>query len=218
MKARHLVLPLLFPATFFVASCQNQPSSGQPEQSNKQADTQPAENTPTGQPLVFTDAGQLPAGVSFEGKFLQGARWESQGVTYYGLVSKYEQGEFFSPGWVSRLHIYLYEILNGQVASRKAFEAEAPNIYSEASLNEDRTKVVNLPSIGSAFSIVYSICPDGEDPCTVYSTVIGDKGKYDFQVMDNVDKNIYFYSRDEIMEGIPEDVQVHMLEQLFPEK
>lgn len=218
MKARHFLLCFFFPATFFLAFCQNSPSSGQQEQSNEQADTQPTEKTPTGQPLVFTDASQLPTGVSFEGKFLQAARWESQGVTYYGLVSKYEQGEFFSPGWVSRLHIYLYEILNGQVSSRKAFEAEAPNIYSEASLNEDRTKVANLPSIGPAFSIVYSICPDGEDPCTVYSTVIGDKGKYDFQVMDNVDEAIYFDSRDEIMEGIPEDVQVHMLDQLFPEK
>ncbi|MCB9273164.1 MAG: hypothetical protein H6564_03940 [Lewinellaceae bacterium] len=166
--------------------------------------------------VVFTDASLLPPGVVFDGQFLQGVHWEEQGSSYYGLVSKYQQGEFFKPGWVSRLHLYLFELNNGQVISHKAFVAEAPNIYSEAGLNAERTKVVNLPSLGQAIALTYSICPDGEDPCTFYATVFNDKGKYDFQAMENVDKAVYFEARADIMQGIPDDVQLQLLAQLFP--
>ena len=57
--------------------------------------------------------------------------------------------------------------------------------------------------------------PDGEDPCSIYSNVIGAGGKYDFQVMENVEKAVYLEARGAMMAGIPEDVQQHMIEQLF---
>lgn len=211
-KLRYLAAACFF--TLFLLSCSNQPS-GQDKQPEEQGGMAGGAQPEAG--AIFTGPGLIPAGAVFEGQFLQGVRWESQGAGFYGLVSKYEQGEFFTQGWASRLHLYLYELRNGQISGRKAFVAEAPNIYSQTSLFPERTRLVNLPSLGQALSVAYSICPDGEDPCTLYASVFNEKAKYDFQVMENVDKAIYFESRTEIMAGIPEDVQVHLLEQLFPD-
>ncbi len=169
---------------------------------------------PTTQGLI-THAGQLPEAADYEGQFLQAAQWAGQSSTWYAVVSKYEQGEFFTPNWASRLNIYLFEIGGGQVATRRAFQAEAPNNYSMVELKGDRSQLITLPSTGTAYSIVYSICPDGEDPCSIYSSVIGAGGKYDFQVMENVEQAVYLEAQDAMMADIPEDVREHMMEQLF---
>ncbi|MCO6492712.1 MAG: hypothetical protein J5I98_30115 [Phaeodactylibacter sp.] len=194
----------------FVACQGNKPAgtdAGTQQQDN-------AEAAPGGQQLI-ADPGLLPGIINYEGEFRQAARWPGEGTTFYAVVSKYEQGEFFTPTWVSRLNIYLFELAGQQLVSRRAFRAEAPNIYSKASLKAEKSKVVGLPSTGPAFSIVYAICPDGEDPCSIYSNVIGAGGKYDFQVMENVEKAVYLEARGAMMAGIPEDVQQHMIEQLF---
>ncbi len=166
--------------------------------------------------LLFEDAGQLPTGLSFEGTFLQGARWQSPDATYWAAVSKYEEGTFFSPGWVSRLNIYLYEMRGEQLAGRTSFQVEAPNIYSVASLEEGKSQLASFSSIGKAFSIVYSICPDGEDPCSIYASVLNRAGKYDFQVQADVDPEVYLENRAVMMQGVPDEVQEHFVKQLFP--
>ena len=171
-----------------------------------------------GAPELITDAGQLPGILDYEGQFLQAARWPGEGSTYYAIVSKYEQGEFFSPSRVSRLNIYLFEIDEGQVAGRRAFQAEAPNNFSKVELLGDRSQAIRLPSVGIAFSIVYSVCPENAGPCSLFSSVIGAEGKYDFQVQEDVEPSVYLEARQSMMAGIPEDVQQHMLEQLFEYK
>lgn len=191
-------------------SCQG--NIGQQHETGGQQETEPL--PPPTQGLI-THAGQLPEVIDYEGQFLQAAQWAGQGSTWYSVVSKYEQGEFFTPNWASRLNMYLFEIGNGQALTRRAFQAEAPNTYSMVELKGDRSQLATLPSTGTAYSIVYSICPDGEDPCSIYSSVIGAGGKYDFQVMENVKKEVYLEARDAMMAGIPEDVWEHMMEQLW---
>ena len=82
-------------------------------------------------------------------------------------------------------------------------------------MTTDRSRIVSLPSMGTAFSIVYSICPDGNDPCGFFSNVIGVDSKYDLQVVENVGKEVYVEAQDAMMSGVPQDVREHMLEQLF---
>ena len=158
---------------------------------------------------------QLPDILDYEGEFQQAAQWPGQGSTHYAIISKYQQGEFFSPSWASRLNIYLFELSQGQVISRRAFQAEASNNYSETSLKPGKSKLVNLPSMGQAFSFVYSICPDGEDPCSLFSSVVGQEGKYDFQVIEQVDEEVYRQAEESMMANIPKDIRQHMFEQIF---
>lgn len=211
MKKIPVVYTIFLFLSVAVVSCQANATEGKDAGKQEQNGENP---TPGGQELI-ADPGQLPGIIDYEGEFRQAARWPGEGTTFYAVVSKYEQGEFFTPTWVSRLNIYLFELAGQQLVSRRAFRAEVPNIYSEASLKAEKSKIVGLPSTGPAFSIVYTICPDGEDPCSIYSNVIGAGGKYDFQVMENVEKAVYLEARGAMMAGIPEDVQQHMIEQLF---
>lgn len=191
-------------------SCQS--NGSRQDTTGEQPPLQPAPPTSEG---VINYAGQLPDVIDYEGQFLQAAQWPGQGSSFYILVSKFEQGEFFSPSWISRLNIYLFEIGGGQIVTRRAFKAEAPNTYSTVELKGGQSQLINLPSLGTAFSIVYSICPDGEDPCSIFSSVIGADGKYDFQVLEDVEKAVYLEAQETMMAGIPNDVRQHMLEQLF---
>lgn len=202
------LVALLLSATLF--SCQG--NHRQPG-----GDNEPPQNeTPSADARsLITDAGQLPDIVDYEGDFQQAAQWPGQGSNYYAIVSKLEQGDFFSPSWSSQLNFYLFEVGGGQIISRRAFKAESPNIYSTVNLKGGQSQLANLPSMGTAFSVVYSICPDGEDPCSVFSSVIGTDGKYDFQVLEDVDQAVYLEAQEAMMAGIPKDVQKHMLEQLF---
>lgn len=211
MKKKYAFHLIALSLSLVFVSCQGNTPAGTDAAAQEQNNAQAA---PVRQGLI-ADPGQLPGIIQYEGEFRQAARWPGEGTTFYAVVSKYEQGEFFTPTWVSRLNIYLFELAGQQLVSRRAFRAEAPNIYSEASLKAEKSKVVGLPSTGPAFSIVYAICPDGEDPCSIYSNVIGAGGKYDFQVMENVEKAVYQEARDAMMAGIPEDVQQHMIKQLF---
>jgi hypothetical protein len=193
---------------FTLGGCRDKPTGP--------AITQNGQAAAAAEDLLFEDASQLPAGLSFEGAFLQGARWQSPDATYWAAVSKHEEGAFFSPGWVSRLNIYLYEMRGEQLAGRTSFQVVAPNIYSVASLEGGKSQLANFSSIGKAFSIVYSICPDGEDPCSIYATVFNRSGKYDFQVQSGIDPAVYIDNRAVMMQGVPEEVQAHFLKQLFP--
>lgn len=210
---------LVFFISSLALSCKSDAGKQEGETRGQEPPATAADAAPQAAPGLISNAGQLPGLIDYEGEFQQGATWPGPGQksVCYAVVSKYEQGEFFSPGWVSRLNIYFFELTSGQITSRRSFQAEAPNIYSEASLLKERSQVIGLSSMGTAYSIVYSICPDGEDPCTFYCSVIGEGAKYDFQVKEDVDKSVYFEEQAAIMEGIPDDVQQHILKQLFPE-
>ena len=206
-NAFYLVSLLLSAILFSCQGTNRQPGGDNEPQQN--------ETPPADAQGLITDAGQLPDIIDYEGNFQQAARWPGQGSNYYAIVSKLEQGDFFSPSWSSRLNFYLFEVNGGQIISRRAFQAESPNIYSTVDIKGGQSQLVSLPSMGTAFSVVYSICPDGEDPCSIFSSVIGTDGKYDFQILENVGRAVYLEAQDAMMAGIPEDVRQHMLKQLF---
>jgi len=212
MKIRNVcyLLALFLPAALF--SCRGdggrQNNTGAPQQNAP---------LPLNKQGLITHAGLLPEIIDYEGQFRQAAQWPGQGSTWYAIASYYEQGESFTPSRVSRLNIYLFEIGAGQVLSRRAFRAEAPNDHSSIDLKPGHSQVVSLPSTGTAFSIAYTTCPEGGGACSFHSSVIGEQAKYDFQVLEGVGKSVYFDERAKMMEGIPEDVQEHILEQLFKE-
>jgi hypothetical protein len=104
----------------------------------------------------------------------------------------------------------------GQLAGMTSVEAAAPNAKSKARLEAGKSHLVDFSSIGKALSFVYTICPDGGGACAIYASVLNRAGKYDFQVQSDIAPEVYLENQALMMQGIPADVQPHLLGQLFP--
>ena len=160
---------------------------------------------------VFNNLEEMGKAFVHEGAFQQGIQWEENGVSHFLIISSEEKGEFFSPSWESKLNLYHYQ--GDKLIGRTTHEV--PNKYSTIRLKKNKSAVTSFEGSQKGPVLVYTICPDGEDPCTIHAKAYAGEKQYDLERLATMDIADFQNTHKAALEKVPSPIQEAMLNTLF---
>ena len=111
--------------------------------------------------IMEINAVDIPTSLKYVGDIVKAVKWNDKNGEQYLIISKLEQGEYFTPTWKSEL--YAYQYTNGKLSwDIKDF---ASNFYSKVMYVESSLEIRDIDDNGAYESFfLYKIDPDGLDP------------------------------------------------------
>lgn len=114
------------------------------------------------------DKQDIPKACAYEGEIIAGVKWRDKRGLNYMLISGFDEGDFFSETWKSKLFAYAYQIQDGETQLSWKIKDFNPNVFSAVQLAKKTVQVVDVDKDGIGEpSFLYSIEPDGLDPATL---------------------------------------------------
>ncbi len=197
----------LFAISFFVACKPNQTGENS---GREKAETQEAAKR--GSASALND---LPEGIDVAGEFQTALQFGGGNRDKIVIFTLEESGTFFSPDWLSKLHINLFEGNPDNYALRNTVTFSNLSNYSCLNLLSESVKEIEVEN-GEVFAL-YSLtdCPDGEDPCTIVTGVINATDKYAISRIDGLPQEKFILSEEEQLASIPYELQQILINESF---